>query len=124
MLALFGVIILFIWATVNFEGIASEPAPPVVLNTLVVMILGFVLVGITVLQTETYPRLVVFLLITEAVALIFVFTGPALFQGDPPNWFGAFIEGFQSLLLFGIGTTLRGHTPHEGTGTAAGTTAR
>lgn len=123
-LALVGVIVLLIWAIANYSGIASEPAPPVVLGTLAMMIVGFVLAGITVLRTEAYPRFVGLLLITEAVALIFVFAGPALFQGDPPQWFGGVIEGFQALLLLGIGNTLRGHSYREGAEPASDTTAR
>jgi hypothetical protein len=123
-LALVGVTVLLIWAIANYSGIASEPAPPVALGTLAMMILGFVLAGITVLRTEAYPRLVGLLLITEAVALIFVFAGPALFQGDPPQWFGGVIEGFQALVLLGIGNTLRGHSYREGAEPAPDTTAR
>lgn len=123
-LAFVGVIVLLIWAIANYSGLASEPAPPLALGTLALMILGFVLAGITVIQTETYPGRVGILLVIEAIALVFVFAGPALFQGDPPQWFGAVIEGFQALLLLGIGTTLRGHTQREGTEATPDTAVR
>lgn len=124
-LALVGVSILFIWGLANISGMASEPAPPVALGTLALMILGFALVGVTVLRTVAYPRRVGLLLITEAVALILVFVVPTLlYQGDAPQWFGALIEAIQALLLLGIGKTLRRHTHRERREPAADTTAR
>lgn len=109
-----GVVVLFIWGIANIGGMAPEPAPPVALATLALMILAFALVGVTVLRTDAYPQPVGLLSMAEAVALISVFAVPALlYQGEAPQWFGPAIEATQALLILGIGNTLRRHTRRD-----------
>lgn len=119
-----GVGVVLVWGTANVAGVAAEPAPPVVLTTLVLMTLAFALVGATVLQTGAYPRPVGQLLVAEALALILVFAVPVfLYQGDAPRWFGPVIEAIQGLFILGIGNTLRRYTRRERREPAADTTA-
>lgn len=107
-LAGIALVVLLLWALGNAAGLLSEVPPPIALATLALLILGFALFGATVLRTTTYPQLVGFLLLAEAVALLMVFTVPIFVSGgEPPRAFGPGIEGVQALFLLGISYVLR-----------------
>lgn len=108
-LGLLFVIVLLIWGIVNELGGAPSTPAPVALVALVLFILSFVTGGITVLQSAIYNRLVGYLLIVEALALILVFVIPAVvYQGEAPPEATILIELVQAVIVLWAGQLIRG----------------
>lgn len=108
-------IALFIVVSVNGMGVGPTlPFSPVYFLTLLTAILGFALVGIAVLWTDTPSRTVGLLVLgPPTVNLIMIVTAPM----NPPQWSTFLISAMWCGAILAIGVALRStHAPLEQSG--------
>lgn len=100
--------VMLVWALANMAGVAPNPKPVIAVPALVLLLAGFVLLGITVVRTETYPTAVGLLLMALVVALLAVFLAAnVLFEGEVPDLYTMGVYTTQVVILLSIWSRLR-----------------